>query len=203
MRCAISGVTAKSVPWANIFWMSVTSDLTPTATQMNAFAQAFYGVYATDFWSLLGNDATLQRCVCNYYSTAGAQYVGEYLHDTAGGSDNATEVDSLACVVSWTIPRTWRGGKPRTYLGCLPTEAIADSNSLDADFVTAVESAAASFKTGTAAISAGGFSGGAIACMSFFSGNAPRVPPIVILISGSTVHPRIDSMRRRLGREFT
>lgn len=202
-RCAFEGITAKSVPWANIFWLGAGATGTPTVAQLNTAAQDAYGAFATHLWALQGKDATLQRCVVNWYGNQPTQVVGDYLHDTAGGSDNDTEVDSLSACLSWTIDQTWRGGKPRTYMAALPTEAFGDSNTLDSDYITALESGAAAFLTAMNALAPTPLLEMSPGCMSFFSGNAPRAQGVLFTYSAVTVHPRIDSMRRRLGREVT
>ena len=201
-RFAIEGQTAKGVDWANIFWCATVGGLNPTPAQLVTLAEAFYGFFNTHLWVLQGKDAHLQRCVVNYYG-AGLQYVDEYAASTAGGSADDTEVDSLSACLSWTIGATWRGGKPRTYMAALPTNAFADSNTLASTYITALETGAAAFLTAVNGYNVAPFTVLVLNCLSFFSDNAPRVPPIGFGVSGVTVHPRIDSMRKRLGREVS
>lgn len=203
IRVAFEGQTAKAVNWANIFWSGTSLAGTPTPAQCASLASTLYGIYNTHIWTLLGKDANLLRCVVNFYGGPPMQVVGDHLATTAGGSANNTEVDSLSAAISWTIPATWRGGKPRTYLAALPTEAFGDSNTLDSGFVSDVESGAAAFLTAWNGSSVAPFGALGLGCMSFFSGNAPRAAGTLFQYTASTVHPRIDSMRRRLGKERT
>lgn len=195
-------MTAGSVNWANIFWLGTTASTTPAPTDCNALAQAMYEIYDARFLPLLGKDCTLKRAIANFYGTQPTQVVGEYASDEVGGSANNTEVDSLSAVVSWLFAATWRGGKPRTYMPGLPSEAFATSNALDPTFITNLETAASNFRTDCAALSVSPFAGAHLVVMSFFSGNAPRSPAVIFNVTGQTVHPRICSMRRRLGREL-
>lgn len=203
IRLAIEGQTAKGVNWANIFWLSVTTGGTPNLGDLTTLTTTCYNAYATHIMLLLGKDGEQQRAVANYYGSPGTQLVADYLHNTAGGSANNTEVDSLSACISWAITQTWRGGKPRTYLPCLPTEAFGDSNTLDGSFITTLAGAALAFRNAVNAAGVGVFSGPEMGCMSFFSGNAPRSTGVFFPYVGQSVHPRIDSMRRRLGREIT
>jgi hypothetical protein len=202
-RIAVEGLTAQGVNWANIFWAGSGLSTAPTVAQLNTFAQSFYGAFNTHLWALMGKDANLERCVVNWYGAQPVQIVGEYSAVTAGGSSNDTEVDSLSACISWTIGATWRGGKPRTYMAALPTEAFGTSNTLDSSWVTTLESGASAFRTAVNALQIVAPTDVTLGCMSFFSGNAPRPVANFFPFSASTVHPRIDSMRRRLGREIT
>jgi hypothetical protein len=118
-----------------------------------------------------------------------------------GGSANNTVVDGLAAVISWTIFSTWRGGKPRTYIPALPSEAFTSPNRLHPTFIAALLSAAASFITAVNGISVTPFGAVTLCTQSFFSHNAARTPPVMFSYQGAKVHPRISSQRRRLGRE--
>ena len=201
VRCAVEGVTAAGVNTANIFWLNTTASGTPTTAQANSLAQAVYEAFDASFLTLLGKDWTLKRCVVNYYGVQPIQVAGIYESDEVGGSANNTEIDSLSAVVSWVMYATWRGGKPRTYLPALPTEAFTSPNRLHPTFIAAVLTQAGNFKTSMNGISVTPFGGIAFAVQSFFSGNVARTPPVMFAITDAKVHPRISSQRRRLGKE--
>lgn len=203
VRFAIEGKTAGNVNWANVFWATCASASTPTPANLNSLASQLYSCYSTGLLGLLGNDLSQQRCVVNFYGAPGTQVVGEYATTNMGGSDNPTEVDSLSACISWQFPATWRGGKPRTYMPGLPSEAFETSNTLASAFQTALLSAAAGFRADVNASAAGPVSAMVLSVMSFFSGNSPRALGVAFPITGEVVHPRIDSMRRRLGKEIT
>lgn len=200
-RCAIEGTTAQGVNWANVFWVATTGGTVPTPSQVNDLATAIYEPWDTYFLPLIGKDATLKRCIVNWYGAIPTQVTGLYESDEVGGSANNTEVDSLAAVVSWQFAATWRGGKPRMYLPALPSEAFVSSNRLNPTFITALTSAASNFILAIDGISVTPFGGTTLQLQSFYSGNAPRTPPVLFRITGARVHPRISSQRRRLGKE--
>jgi len=200
-RVAFEGLTAKGVNWANVVWVNSSQTAVPTPANVIAAATALYECYDDTFSPLQGKDSSLERCVVNWYGVPGSQVTGAYEESTAGGSANNSEVDSLSAVVSWQFPSTWRDGKPRLYLPNLPSEAFADSNRLDSTFITNLASAAASFRTAVNGVNVTGFGPCVLVVESFFSANAPRTTTVAFAISGATVHPRISSQRRRLGRE--
>jgi hypothetical protein len=203
IRIAVRGLTAKDVNWANVFWCQAGVATIPTVAQMNTYATNFLGAFNTHLWALLGKDATSEEASANWYYSPDVEVAGSHAASTAGGSANDTEVDSLSCVISWAFASTWRGGKPRTYLASLPTEAFADSNTLDSTFVSNVLSGAGAFLTAVNALSGPAGGTNTLIVQSFFSGNAPRASAATYAISSAAVHPRISSMRRRLGREVT
>ena len=203
-RIAIDGKTAKGVNWANIFWLVTASiGATPTVAEVNDLANAMYQAFLTTLWDIQGNDATMENCVANWYGTQPTQVAGIHVESNPGGAGNPTEVDSLAAVISWSIAATWRGGKPRTYMAALPTNAIGDSNTLDSTYLTDLDTAAGDFLTAVNAISTSKFSSVALTCLSFFTGGGPRTPPVAYNINGHRVKTRIDAQRRRLGREVS
>ncbi|MGH3593189.1 MAG: hypothetical protein ACRDRF_19420, partial [Pseudonocardiaceae bacterium] len=191
VRVAVEGLTPGGVNWANIFWLLTTAPSTPAPSDCDALAAAVYAKYQARILPLLGSDLVLKAAVANFYGSQPTQVVGAHLEDDNGGSANPVEVDSLSAVISWIFPATWRGGKPRTYVPGLPSEAFTSSNRLDPTFISALETAASNFRTDVAAISVSPFSGAHLGVMSFFSGNAPRIPAVAFNITGATVHPRI------------
>lgn len=201
VRCAVEGLTAAGVNWANVFWLNAPGSTMPSVTQCNSLAAAIYTAYAGTLLGEVGSNASLERVVVNWYGAQPAQVTGAHEAHTAGGSANVTEVDSLAATISWAISATWRGGKPRTYIPCIPNNAFTGTNRLSSTFIAALEADAATFITDMNGITVTPFGGVVLALQSFFSGNAPRTPPVMFALTGGSVHPRISSQRRRLGRE--
>jgi hypothetical protein len=202
-RIAVEGQTAKGVNWANVFWVLTGSGTTPTPANCTALATSVYNSYHTRLFAHLGKDAHMTRCVVNWYGPQPTQVTGDYLATTAGGSTNNTEVDSLSMALSWRFAATWRGGKPRTYLPALPTEAFHDSNTLDSTFMATMLTGASNFLSDAPTWDVSGvFPSVQLGVMSFFSHNAPRTVGAFYPFTGVVIHPRIDSMRRRLGREI-
>lgn len=201
VRVAFEGLTPAGVNWANVFWWNAPGSSMPSVAQCSSLAAAMYTAYSGTLLGEIGNDATLERAVVNWYGAQPAQVTGAHEASTAGGAGAATEVDSLSAVISWAIFATWRGGKPRTYIPCLPSTAFSSTNRLDPTFITALTTDAGSFIAAMNGISVTPFGAGVLALQSFFSGNVARTPPVMFALTSAQVHPRISSQRRRLGRE--
>lgn len=111
---------------------------------------------------------------------------------------------SVAYCWSWQVTGRWRGGHPRSYMPGLPegsltiiggkTIATATQSNLAGAGVNLLNAVAAitinsiTFQLGT---------------IRYSSGHAPIVPPKFLQYLGCAVHPRLDSQRRRLGKETT
>lgn len=104
--------------------------------------------------------------------------------------------------LSWTIARRYRGGKPRTYIPSIPTSAVAGEGTakLTSAYMTIAETAADSFQTVIGEIS--GLSAPVFGVnVSYYDGGALRISPVIDPIIGIAVHGRLDSQRRRSGKE--
>jgi hypothetical protein len=121
--------------------------------------------------------------------------------NTNGGNTNPLP-PNCAAVISWAIPAHYRGGHPRTYLPG-PTNAalqVANGNQWTSSFRSSLAAAAQNFLTSFAA----GIVAGAVeqlGTVSHFRNNAPLATPVFYPYTGGTIHGRVDSQRRRLGKE--
>lgn len=120
-----------------------------------------------------------------------------------GGTPSSTTQgvpQSAAACVSWRIVRHYRGGHPRTYLGPLNSGAIESPTSLAAAYVTQVATSAEAFRTAIG----NGITGGntmKLVAVHRWQGKAELAVPQTSDIVSASVDTRIDSMRRRLGRD--
>lgn len=202
MRLAVEGQTGPGVNWANIFWILSTTGIVATPTQRTDMCHWFYDAYVARIFALQSSTGTVQRVVMNFYGQSPGQYAASYSEDTSGGGDSDVVPDSLSACISWAFDSTWRGGKPRTYLPCLPGSAIATQNDMDSGYQSDVEAGAAALITDVSGHTGSGYGTLQLGLMSFYSGNAPRTDGLFFPYSGAVVHPRFDTQRRRLGREF-
>jgi len=164
-------------------------------------ASAIYTAYQTSLFTEVGTNTSLERVIVNWYGAQPSQVTGIHEAHSLGTGSAATEVDSLAAVVSWSFPATWRGGKPRTYIPGVPSNSFTGTNRLSATYIAALLTDAGTFISNMNGITVTPFGAVVFALQSFFSGNVARTPPVMFPITGAQVHPRINSQRRRLGRE--
>lgn len=139
-------------------------------------------------------------------SDTGASFVAPFVSTGVRTGDFAP---SSACVVtSWTIPRRYRGGHPRTYwpFGTAGTYETGSSKLWDSGFITAVEAELLSWSGGWSDTTEGSTVFTTLCNVSYVSKVANPTPPyrrttpVVDVITGSTTKQRICSQRRRLGK---
>lgn len=111
-----------------------------------------------------------------------------------------TTPQSAACCITWRIMRHYRGGHPRTYLGPIGQNAIESATSFTAVYQSDVQTAATTFKD---AINAGTVAGAALRLVAVHRvvGGVELLVPETSDIVSAVVDSRIDTMRRRLGRD--
>lgn len=169
-------------------------DLTSLATYLDAQ----YDLAFTDF---MGTTVTHVESVFTDLTSDTAPRVIT-APGTSGGSAGSLLPLNVAAVASWAISRRYRGGHPRSYLGGMVDAQVSSPIALNPTFLTNWETALNTFLTNTSSHIIGGSTHEPVN-VSYFSGGAMRVSPVQDSIIGVTVHPRIDSQRRRLGKEST
>jgi hypothetical protein len=108
----------------------------------------------------------------------------------------------LSVAVSWASAAYWRGGKFRTYMAGIPINAIAATGDaqITATYAGNLRTAANGFLGDINALTA--FPTGAgLGGVSYYSRYAFRPTPLFLTFAGAHVHERLDSQRRRNGKE--
>lgn len=183
----------------NVFWTMITGAL--TYANIATFATDMYGAYQTTLLTQMNNTANLQECICTYYDGAGnPQGSSSSVHP--GGHTSAPAIANAAAVLSWKIPASYRGGKPRTYIGGLSTGDFASTRTLSSSEVGNMETSALAFLTAVNGITLTGVTGTALGTVSFQHLGAWRTPPIFYSYIAVGVQQRICTQRRRLGAEL-
>jgi len=200
VRVAISG-TRIGVAWANVFWVQLTTSSSISQSDLNTWLTAFANAYKTNFAPRTGpaTQFHLATATCFLPGLAVLQATSAM---TGTGSEAGTEItDNAACkVVSWLSTVYWRGGKPRMYLTGPMVGDFASSIAFTSTEVTALTTAANAFRTAVNALTQGTITSTVLGFVSFQSGKVPRTPPLFFSVTGATVHPRVGTQRRRLGR---
>ena len=201
LRFAVSGVAPGGGNWANVFWIATTV-ATPTTAQMNTIAASLYGLWKTSWQGQLGSNWTITLAKATYYGASGYVIVGEDIVTDVGTGSAATMPDQVCVVLSWLVSTTWRGGKPRTYLPkALASADLQDLAHIKASVVTALETLGNGWITAVNGFTSAPFTSCTLGTIRFFSGGVPLTTPTFLPYTGSFVHTRLGTIRRRLGRE--
>lgn len=174
---------------------------TPSNADCATYANGFRAAFATRYTTLL--PSTVQYTtfeVIDLATLTGA--IGSNTTAITGTAASSATVPNSACqVVSWKIALRYRGGHPRTYFPYSSSTALINGVQLPAATVTALQTASNSFITDLNAITSGTliFS---FAAVSYWQHKLMRPVGVPFLITAAQVHNRVDTQRRRLGKEF-
>jgi hypothetical protein len=170
-----------------------------SGADMSALATAVRSAWVTNVIPLQASTLTLTDVVATDLSS---DVGGE---GTATGSTNGTGVgtalsSNVAITWSWKIANRYRGGHPRTYIAGCVQSAQTTPNTILASAVTAHAAAAAAIRSAINAVTIGA-STWQMGCVSYYKDKALRPDPIFRAFTGVSVDSRLDSQRRRLGRD--
>jgi hypothetical protein len=172
----------------------------PSAANMATLATDVINLYNTSFISLL-SVSSAETTGCDVVDlTSATSASGTASVTTVGTRVGAPLTNQAATVISWHINLRYRGGHPRTYLPSGVQTDLVDGSHYNITYINAVQSAATSFRLGINSIAVGGTTF-VLAIVSYTSGGLPRPTPFVFPVQGNAVHSRVDTQRRRLGKE--
>lgn len=185
-------------PW-NIVQHLRYSSGAPDSAALGVVASGISQLWSTT-WAPMHNTAVrlTEVEVTDIASASGAQGVSTTSHDgTRAGTIMPVQV---AAVVSWHVNFRWRGGHPRSYFPAGVSADITQGNTWATPFITAMGTAAQNWLSGMNSFS---ISGGVttLVCVRYFDQGALLPTPLVLPVANATFHTRVDTMRRRLGRE--
>lgn len=194
--------TLGGLSWSNGFWMKSDGSDTPALNDFTDFLYEFATEWGEQVQPHLSVDDTLVTVQGVYFGSGSDAINGEREASFPGEVEaDAIAIHTCACI-SWPIAAHYRGGHPRTYVSGLTAAAIGTVSQLDAGFRNTLAGAAASFRSAVNALTLDG-AGMTLGVVSFVDNNAWRSPPTFRSYPGSpSVDARIDTQRRRLGRDL-
>lgn len=187
----------------NIFYLLGTHDFSQSELQSitTVLDSHLTSPSANNFVTPLGDNAALINWVAIDNSGATDNFYSSSVSHS-GGQSSGLSPANCAVGVSFAIAARYRGGKPRWYLPGVCTAILngTNINQFSSSFITTETTAVQGFVNAVNADSTitGGLTVGTI---SFQTGKAPRPTPLWRTFTGVTIHPRVDSQRRRLGKE--
>lgn len=200
VRVSVQG-TIGSVNWANVFHCQLTSSGSVAQADLDSWTTSFGNAYKTAFATRQATGLNYGLCKTVLFTPGGGELISSAVMTGAGTSAGTILPDSSSCkVISWFSTVYWRGGKPRTYIGGMVTSDTNGPNLVSAAEITALQAAAATFRTAINALAPASITSTALGFVSFRSGNALRPAPLFFAFTGAKVHPRLGTQRRRLGK---
>lgn len=186
-------------PWNVIQHLQYTGPA-PTVADLQTVATSVNSAFNTNYASLMPVGVSVTGIDLADLTNPAAAAAS--VSTTVTGTRAGTIMPASTCiVVSWIINVRYRGGHPRSYY---PFGVAADTQSVRAwttAFVTSVNNASTAYRTALNAISVSGTTY-KMAVVSYVHNNAPRPTPVPFTVQSNVTHARIDTQRRRLGKEI-
>jgi hypothetical protein len=102
--------------------------------------------------------------------------------------------------ITWPIDRHYRGGHPRTYLGPINTSNLENQTTFAAAWLATTLTSATSFRAAMNSMTLASGTPEMVAVHRVRDG-AQLTVPLVSVIKNPQIDSRVDTMRRRLGRD--
>lgn len=205
LRVAFSGIYGDT-NWANIMYVRY-SGSAPTTGTLNTLASGWGTVYQTRFLTGIASLNKVLTLVTLIDLSSNSAPVGGATLSLAGNGANPSLPAQVCVGVRWTIQLRYRGGHPRTYLNGVPGSWQFSQKTITTAAQSALATAAANFRTDINA-TAGATGPFELGTVSYYQGTDPvtgkpmrRVAPLFIPFTGASVDIRLDTQRRRLGRD--
>lgn len=190
--------TYSGQPWNNIFHLQYTG-AAPSVADLQTIGTSIVSSWTTNI---------AQLCIASVVLTgvdladltnpaASAASITANVPGTRTGSIITT---GSAVVSSWQINIRYRGGHPRTYWPAGVAADITSGRLLSAGAQTAFNAAFANWRASLNALTSGSTTYKMV-IVSYQRNLAPRPTPLIFTVNGVTTHGRLDTQRRRLGKE--
>lgn len=202
----------QTTKWQNKLHFQYPAGTTLNTTMILALISGVESAWSAQIAPLCNTNVTLTSGVgVDLNSRQGVTFTSSFVTPPVGTRAGVAMPAQTALTASWIIQNRYRGGHPRTYF---PGGVLADV--VNGHTWTTTFSALAAVNFGNFITALNGITSGAVTftfiCLSYFSGShkvpgqpppAPvlRPVPLAFPIQATVVHPRIDTQRRRLGKE--
>lgn len=198
VQVAVTG-TLTGLPFANIFHLAHSPGAVSSGV-LDTIASGVGNTYSTHFLQLMSTVAQVEQVKAIDLSSRTGPVGLDPTHRPGVAVGTSYAANSVAFCVSWSIVDRYRGGHPRTYIpGMLTTNIVSNHLWLDT-YRLGMLGAANGFRLDCNALTAGGLTW-SLVCVRYFQNHALLPDPAVRTITAAVCRTRIDSMRRRTGKE--
>lgn len=191
--------------WQQIGYLQYTG-IAPAVADLISVGNTVGTAWGTNFGPMCHANVTLNQIDLTDMTSRGSAQASVTALAKVGTRTGTDVLNNTAAVISWKVNRRYKGGHPRTYL---PAGVIADitvGRTWTTAFQTALANAAAAYRTALNGITVSGTSYKMVYMNIYTHDPVTKqqlymTPPVPYTIQSATVHGRVDTQRRRLGRE--
>lgn len=195
-------------PWVNDLAVQYATNK-PTEADLNTYALQLNNIWNTNIAALCLTNASLQTVqvwdITDDHSPSGVNSTVRAGTAVVGAS---LPVQAAVCV-SWPVASRWRGGHFRTYQIARNGTDITSGRNLGTTYAAAVKTAYDGMRTAINALAVGSGTNGVLGGVRYFPTGTGADGKPVLRTSGqffpfgaSVIHNRLDTQRRRLGKEL-
>lgn len=198
-RVKISG-THLGGPFNNLFYIRYAGSQ-PDQASLTTLAAQLSSDYSLAFGPVLHTQTIVQRCdVWDLSANTGAVGFDTTTHaGTVSGTNYMSA--SMAVCVSWMVQMRWRGGHFRTYVPGKFVTDLTNGRTLTTTYQAAVLTAARGFRTAVNGRSLGGAQIVFAAVRYHHDAGQAYPAGYPLVVNDAAVRSRVDTQRRRLGKE--
>jgi len=186
--------------WNNIMYLSYTGG-PPSSSDLGALGTNIGGAWNTNIAPLCSTSIGLVSVDCLDVGTDSGLDVNTSAAHPGTRAGTALTAQT-ACCVSWRVTQRWRGGHIRSYMPLGVLADITGNKQWLNTSITAFTSGVAGFKNALNAFTVSGHNFAMVGVRKKHDGGAVFDPPIKLPIVDFIIHGRVDTQRRRLGREL-
>lgn len=203
MRLIIRGTYGGDTPVANTLWIRNGAALLPSAGDFDAWVAAVGALFISSFKGLISNKMVWTNADAYYYDVGGIALAAARPITGAGSVTAAAFPASVALCIGWQVQQHYKGGHPRTYLVGPDSGQTVGGRSFSSTIVTGAVTSANQFHASVNTSGSGNVNTVKLGVVSFRNKNAWRTPPIFrdYVLGGAHCDTRVDTQRRRLGRD--
>lgn len=203
----VAGGSYQNQPWVNVFHVQYSAGPIGSA-DIKSLCNSVFSIYSTTLLQTCIPLTTLSTVRGVDLSAPDAPQAASDQPTVTGTLGGNPLPCNVAACMSWLVNYRWRGGHFRTYVPAGSTTSMQNGNSWTSAALTAFRSEANEFYTSVSGLT---IASAAIDLVGVRRWNTPVKgqppveldPPLVLPITGVVVDSRIDSQRRRLGRDVS
>jgi len=189
----------QTTPWNNQFHMQYTG-VGPTVANLSSLATTIAAAWNTNLAQLMNTAVTLTQIrMADLTNPAAAQ--GEFTFSNPGTRVGTALPAQVSMVASKKVNFRWRGGHPRLYLPAMVTADITSGRLWATASASGATSAMNNFLAAVNGLTHGSTTYKMVA-VRYFANLAILATPLVLSVNTFVIHGRVDTQRRRLGREI-
>jgi hypothetical protein len=191
--------TTQGVPFVNVFHAQHSAG-SITANDLQTFINGIRSAAGTNLASAYYSGTVINTFEITDISSS----TGPVATNTSSvsGSKGATALTpvNVSYAVSWNVPLHYRGGHPRNYIPLSAAGDIASGKLLASGVAGTLSGFWAAYLTAFNAVVSGTI-GITMGMFQYHAHHQVVNPPVFYAFTGVRIHGRVDSQRRRLGKE--